>query len=352
MERPGASWISAHFFYHGDLGALLVECVQPLLARLEEKALIDAYFFVRYWQGGPHLRLRLLPRAAEDAAQIRDEVRRAATQYFQHHPAPDSLDAARYQELSGYLSYIEYGYDQRGPLYPNNSLHFLPYVPEYEHYGGQQAMPYIEKHFWESSTIALAFLTRSADRKQRTAHCLATMLLSAALADPDRAATARVIEQFSSSWERMPASLRTQLLASFDQGYERQRQHLSQMCELLLRLSSQPEPDLEHAGPATAVASWQRSIRQLYRRLSALEQAGLLYSQQLSPEPPATLRRARPISLSLPLTILLRCAHMHNNRLGLSIVEEAYVLHLLKRALEEGGETRNQLPAAEEGRPL
>ncbi|MBX5457529.1 MAG: thiopeptide-type bacteriocin biosynthesis protein [Thermogemmatispora sp.] len=327
MEQP--DWISAHFFYHGDLSALLKGCVQPLLAHLGQSGLIASYFFVRYWQGGPHLRLRLLPRTASASAQIMDEVRQAAARYFQQHPAPDSLDVERYEEISGYLSYMEYGRAESGPLYPNNSLHFLPYVPEYEHYGGRQAMPAVEEHFEESSAIALALLTQGADRKQRTAHSVAAMLLTAALANPTRAATAQVIEHFYFSWERMPASLRTSLLARFDQQYEEQRQRLEQLSEQLLRLSAQQESDLDDS--ATLLRRWLRSIRRLYRRLCELDQAGLL----VSPQVPAT-----PTSpVSPPLNILLRCAHMHNNRLGLLLLEEAYVLHLLKRALSEGSQT-------------
>lgn len=341
-------WISVHLFYHGDLSALLVGCVQPLLIRLEQSGLISAYFFVRYWQGGPHLRLRLLPRTASAAAPIMDEVRQAATGYFQQYPAPDSLDPGRYQEISGYLSLMEFGRAESGPLYPNNSVHFLPYVPEYEHYGGQQAMPSIEEHFWESSAIALALLRQGVDRKQRTAHSTAAMLLTAALEDPTRTATARVIEHFYFSWERMPASLRTQLLARFDQQYEQQRQRLERLSAQLLQLSAQAEPDLD--GFSTALGRWLRSIRQLYRKLQELDQAGLLL-----PQPPSA-RPARPSSITIgtPLSVVLRCAHMHNNRLGLLILEEAYVLHLLKCALSEEGRASasNQQPDPFAGSPF
>ncbi|WP_052889350.1 thiopeptide-type bacteriocin biosynthesis protein [Thermogemmatispora carboxidivorans] len=345
-EQP--RWISAHLFYHGDLSALLVDCVQPLLTRLEQRGLIASYFFVRYWQGGPHLRLRLLPQTANASESIMDEVRRAAAGYFQQHPAPDSLDPGHYQEISSYLSLMEYGRAESGPLYPNNSVHFLPYMPEYEHYGGQQAMPSIEEHFWKSSAIALALLCQGADRKQRTAHSTAAMLLTAALADPTRTATARVIEHFYFSWERMPVSLRSQLLARFDQQYEQQRQRLERLSEQLLQLSAQEEPDLD--GFSTALGRWLHSIRQLYRKLQELDQAGLLLPQPLSARP------ARPSSITIgtPLSIVLRCAHMHNNRLGLLILEEAYVLHLLKRALSEEDWTSdsNQQPEPFAGSPF
>ncbi len=333
MATAERSWISAHLFYHGDLSALLVACIQPLIASLEEAGLIERCFFVRYWQGGPHLRLRLLPRAESAAPQIVDAVRRAATDYFQRYPAPDTLDHARYNEVSSHLSRMEYGHDQRIPLYPNNSLHFLPYTPEYAHYGGPQAMPFVEQHFSESSAIALTLLAQGANRNQRTAHSIAAMLLTAALASPARASTARVIEHFYCSWERMPADLRTHLLARFDQHYESQRQTLERLTERLLRLSTQEELG---ESPA-ALDRWLSSIRQLYQRLCTLEQAGALALQ--TEEPPATPAGQPPSTIGAPLNILLRCAHMHNNRLGLLILDEAYVLHLLKRALNETNET-------------
>ena len=62
------SWLSLHFFHHGDLDRLLVECVGPLVLALKREGAIAESFFLRYWNGGPHIRLRLAvsPEIASD----------------------------------------------------------------------------------------------------------------------------------------------------------------------------------------------------------------------------------------------------------------------------------------------
>ena len=54
-------WVSLHLFYHDNPMPLLVECVQPMIKELYARHLLQRFFFIRYWQGGPHIRLRLLP---------------------------------------------------------------------------------------------------------------------------------------------------------------------------------------------------------------------------------------------------------------------------------------------------
>src|SRR5881394_1255402 len=82
-------WLSAHLFYQGSLDQLLRQLVSPLVGDLRDRRLIAGHFFLRYWQGGPHVRLRLLPRQADAAEEIRDAVRTAAAGFYATSPAPD-----------------------------------------------------------------------------------------------------------------------------------------------------------------------------------------------------------------------------------------------------------------------
>ena len=54
-----SEWISLHIFYQGNLDDVITGCVGPMVSHLSNS--ISQLFFLRYWDGGPHLRLRLKP---------------------------------------------------------------------------------------------------------------------------------------------------------------------------------------------------------------------------------------------------------------------------------------------------
>jgi thiopeptide-type bacteriocin biosynthesis protein len=78
-DGTDGKWVSLHVFYSGDADPMMVEAVRPLVARLREDGLIEAWFFIKYWKGGPHLRLRFKPVSAE----VREEVTTRAVDAIQ-----------------------------------------------------------------------------------------------------------------------------------------------------------------------------------------------------------------------------------------------------------------------------
>lgn len=60
------SWTSWHVHQHQGQDRLLTEAVAPLIGIVRSEGLADLAFVLRYWDGGPHVRLRL--RAPSDAA--------------------------------------------------------------------------------------------------------------------------------------------------------------------------------------------------------------------------------------------------------------------------------------------
>src|SRR5689334_16190255 len=91
-EPLPASWMSAHLYYQGPLDLLLRELVVPLVRDLGGRGLLAQHFFLRYWQGGPHLRLRLRPVERDGApAVVRRAVENAASGVFSKYPSPDHL---------------------------------------------------------------------------------------------------------------------------------------------------------------------------------------------------------------------------------------------------------------------
>src|SRR5262245_17361535 len=160
---PAASrrdWISMHVFYAANADPMLVDCVTPLLRDLRSRGLTQRHFFIKYWQEGPHIRLRFLPADGVDPAEIKAEAEAAIGEFLQRRPALYELDPESNSEVykEMYVSEYgeqrwdeEYGPDGVMPFQPNNSFQYIAYEPEYDRYGGPDGIEVAEWHFEKSS---------------------------------------------------------------------------------------------------------------------------------------------------------------------------------------------------------
>lgn len=156
---PG-SWRSWHL--HVDslrpeaLETLLLEALLPavdLLAPAPDGT-PTPWFFLRYWQGGPHLRLRIagLDGAAADRTTAELERRTAAVNAAL--PPGDRLTPQAYRQAVGPLAALGEG----GRALPPEELrppgvHPAGYQPEELRYGGADLMALSEQLFFASSVV-------------------------------------------------------------------------------------------------------------------------------------------------------------------------------------------------------
>lgn len=134
------------------------EVVWPIAQSLLDTHDIDGFFFVRYQQSGPHIRLRLRHRALDRTTATWEHVREMANELF-----PTITDARAHNAVT---------------LQPGS------YEPEYDRYGGTYAMPVTEEWFQASSELAIQLLPAKSS-PTRGAHvvrafCAALALLHAA----------------------------------------------------------------------------------------------------------------------------------------------------------------------------
>jgi hypothetical protein len=150
-------------FYSGDQNTVIVEAIAPTLRRLRTSGWIARYFFVRYWNGGPHLRIRM------ECLRPVAEVEREFRQDIQPGLQGASLDAAeigRYNAESAQLHSLEArlaGAEARvveplEPLQPSGTIQTRPYRFDEERYGGPWAAEDTHDHAWASTEIACAVL--------------------------------------------------------------------------------------------------------------------------------------------------------------------------------------------------
>ncbi len=121
--------------------------IAPFIERVKKDGLIDQFFFIRYWEQGPHIRLRLKSKDLESGQELKRLIQTHFGTYFNKNPSsrdePDWL-----KELP-----------ENKKWYENNSIQYIPYMPEVERYGGLEAMGIAENQFQFSSNAILKILS-------------------------------------------------------------------------------------------------------------------------------------------------------------------------------------------------
>ncbi|MFC4585737.1 lantibiotic dehydratase C-terminal domain-containing protein [Sphaerisporangium corydalis] len=340
-----SAWVSAHVFYQGDLDPLITGVVAPLVAELDAAGLAREFFFLRYWDGGPHLRLRVLPATdgAADAADasgvtdrrtggVRAEVERLVAERFGDHlaryPSAGHPDPEEYARMARSLAEREHltSYSERP--HPPNSVSFIPYRREHDRYGHGPAIEAVERHFAESSRIALRVVTLGVPADRRATAAGALILLTWFIGEPDPGRLASWTGDLGpggrASWtggrRRAP------------DGDDARRDKVTGLARRMRALAAVQDPP-----PGGTLADWARSARTLRDTLTALAAEGAFV-------PPSRGWEGRG-GIATPgggvPTVLDICAHLICNRFGLSIVTEAALRRLAAEAVavlaEEGG---------------
>ena len=143
-------WNSYHIFIH-DVSyhdRFISDTLKPFLAH--ENNRITHYFFIRYWQGGPHIRLRYITKDDNCTKALLDEH---VQSFFDKYSPSVTLTKEAY--------YQNHTFDGNRPhddeIYwiEDRSIESIPYTPELDRYGGKEVMHLSESLFQKSSEIAM-----------------------------------------------------------------------------------------------------------------------------------------------------------------------------------------------------
>ncbi|UII21877.1 lantibiotic dehydratase C-terminal domain-containing protein [Fulvivirga ligni] len=135
-------WMAVHIYYSEPWENFLTESLSPLIMSDEFQNSIDQFFFIRYWEKGPHIRLRL--KADKDAFGkfLKPLLSGHINSYLRKYPSHRN----------------DYNAHDMAGWYDNNSIQYLPYEPETVRYGGSSLLPIAEKQFQASSSVVLGIL--------------------------------------------------------------------------------------------------------------------------------------------------------------------------------------------------
>ncbi|WP_185922022.1 thiopeptide-type bacteriocin biosynthesis protein, partial [Streptomyces sp. WAC06614] len=310
--RP-AGWLSWHVHVPADAGGtdrltpLVQEHLPALIAPLRSAGLLRGWFFIRYWEGGPHLRIRLLPHPAAGPGATAQALDGAVRRVFAGLPH-DGHDPDGYLASIGDLAAASTASDPT--VDPSTAARVLPpgvhaavYVPETDRYGTGAALAATEEVFRHSSELALRAAGSGLDELRTRLLGTEVLLKAAALAGPGvgRGAhpgagpdggTDPVLAQLrahAAYWSRWSRSAPREVFPVADLA-----RHAAEWAELLMARGRVSAAAL--TARASAVSPWSEAL------------AGLV---------------ARPAGT--PTGLLISHTHMTLNRLGIFVHDE-YIL--------------------------
>lgn len=343
MMGEGA-WTSLHVFYSADADPLIVDTIRPLVAGLREDGLIEGWFFIKYWKGGPHLRLRLKPVSAGVREEVTTRAVEAVQEFLTRRPAlfdiyTDAESRGRIYKKMYVAEYgeeswnREYGVDGRMPFEANNSIAMVPYEPEYDRYGGEAGVRIAEWHFERSSDLTAHLLDVSNTHVRPVLLGLAAqlMLMSAYTFLDEDAAVHRFFQGYRTFWETAYGEPTAERHAVFDRSFELTSETFAAKLARIRTLAGDSEADGAEQ-PSGIERTWLTHCRDLRDRVRAAADRGEFLFRSPESGAPTPVRYGERL-----ITVLLSSyVHMTNNRLGTSPGQEAYLSYLIERALERG----------------
>jgi len=332
VSKPEAPWFYLQLYLappampaaaapDAEADALLREALLPALAAAQASGRCRRWFFIRYGEGGYHLRLRAL---ADDAEAMDAELERAVDGWLALHPG----------RLGGASSV--------SALRARGQWRRCDYEPEYDKYGGPAGVDAAERHFQACSELTLAVLRLDAQgvRKDQVALWLFGQAIAASgLAVSEQQALCAGHAQF---WQTgfadagfSGAEPAAEILGRF---YAARRDAIAQFLP-----AGDDDFTTVFATRRPAVELELGRVRALYgatlARFIALERDGALRSPFLDHAAALRMNPAElPTIAAAPLSGLLalpNLVHMMNNRIGISVSREAQLAWYVAARLAE-----------------
>ncbi len=288
-----ACWASYHLFRGEPWEPFLTGAVEPFVAAAREEGLIESFFFIRYWERGPHIRLRL---RTESAEELDARVHSYFADFFARSPST---------RLTSQETWL-----------PNDSVQNIAYEPEIERYGGPRRLLIAEEQFEASSRAVLAIVRGgewSYERALGAAIHLHLMFAYALAFDITTlkqyfADTADIFLRFDNQFVRLDEPPES-MLPAFALAFERQQDQLTRV-HAVVWSALEEDAEIEQAW----ASRWLADMRAVATRLRAARSGA-----GTAPEP----------------SILRSYMHMTNNRLGVNNRDEAYLAYIMRRSLEK-----------------
>ncbi|WP_188152457.1 thiopeptide-type bacteriocin biosynthesis protein [Teredinibacter waterburyi] len=310
------NWLSLHVFLSDPEKSLrfLNEWLAPQVQRLVNSNSLDRWFFIRYWDGGPHLRLRFKINKPYQSDALQNALQEVIVDYS----ADKAITREQYygaHSFDGETLNIEtldwYG---EGAVVP------ISYEPEITRYGGDQAILVNEQLFQVSSDIVLRICREPNTNVQQ--HLMRAMSLMAATFfgySCDSNSGFDFFDGYASYWRTYSEAAAE---AELSAGKEANAGIVRTVGELLHSINDRDSKQ-------TLETIWSASIRDAITEFESIWKNGEL----VSPLTGAPVETEDDFHTAVQL-MLSSQVHMMNNRLGVIPTQECYLARLLANAVQ------------------
>lgn len=304
------TWQSIHLFLadSAKTDAFLQEVIGPTLAGLGVRRPMENWFFIRYWEGGPHLRLRVKDLPAHASEHLMTTLRARFVDYL--HSERD-LPSAYSADLV--FDRLDVDAEARRWL-PQGTIKEIAYQPELARYGGPHALASSERLFSRSSELALQVIAATAAGAARQAAGLLLTSVALAAATRDNHGLLAFLIQMKQKWQASLGDVRELDAQAERVALSWRRPFLDLICQL----QAGGEAPQGHA------RNWWMQLQNAildWRRLAA---SGLL----ICPRTGHTVTDEPGLACAIAALIDSHI-HMMNNRLGLMPALEYWYASML-----------------------
>ncbi|RFS26883.1 hypothetical protein DVR12_03615 [Chitinophaga silvatica] len=299
-------WLAVYIYLEGSFEYYLSKRVLPLARKLKRQKYIDKYFFIRYSDIGPHIRLRFYGSSHNIERYVKPQLELW-------------LNSLQIEDVIHY-NILKYVYQD--------------YEPEYSRYGEEQAMTIAETQFYSSSQTILKAITYKSEDYNSWAIGFALkmhlcFIMSTGLC---RSEAEILLQDVFKSWLFSATQILKNIdntsyleksetiIQAFENNYDKQKKNLGIGLDNFL--SKIRNEDFKNIGWAK---SWITTSKKTHKDLNKL-----LYQGKLFADWNFEVQESYKI-----IFIYGSYIHMTNNRLGILNIDEAFIAFLLLKLLDK-----------------
>ncbi len=327
MASNESQWLAAYLYYSEPWETFLIEGVQPFINNVLESRLAEQFFFIRYWERGPHIRLRF----KTDEAILEKELKPRMIDHFENYY---QLKPSKRDDPPWSLTLPD---NQR--WFPNNSIQFIDYEPEIDRYGGIHGILIAEDHFQLSSQVVLSVLKESPawDYERALGVAIQLHLASAHAFNMDKEESAEFYSiifkgWFASAYGYSDGLSKTDIkerqeitLSAFEKQFNIQKSKLINYHQAIWEALRE-----EYCFEQEWMNQWIYGMKKIARQLTESQSSGNL---QLSDWAKPDNNLCTITERQLLWSIIGSYVHMTNNRLGILNRDEAFLGYIMKECL-------------------
>lgn len=339
-----ASWHNVQIYYYDDerRDDLVLDCVHPLFAHLAPRP----SFFVRHWLRGPHVRLRFHTTADDFDRVVMPAVAGQVCGWLAAHRSTAHLDETALRATHERLAKWEREPGPLSPLYPDNSIQYLPCDRRIEVLGSEAAAALVEGFYVDTTEATFAMLDRIRGGTSRLNLALDLMW-----------ATARAIGSVKKGYVSYRSHSEARIMVAADPAAVRtffEQQYRSRRAALLERLGQVLDTLDGRRDDVPFVREWVQVMTRLRAQAEPLiadgaitlstPEAGVWFNDEVVVHSafhralarnPAHLEMMRTSLRFHVFRIMINCCYLHLTRLGVRPFERSLLGFLVSEAAEE-----------------